>query len=66
MSYFLNSHVLIGDKNKTISQGHYESNYLEPIFSNMIFVKVYCNMGNYKIENVDVEYDLTFYNSKKS
>jgi hypothetical protein len=39
---------------------------LEPIFSNMIFVKVYCNMDNYKIGNVDVEYDFTFYNSKKS
>jgi hypothetical protein len=31
MLYFLNSHVnvLIGDKNKIISQGHYESNYFK-------------------------------------
>jgi hypothetical protein len=39
---------------------------LQPIFFNMIFVRVYCNMDNYKIENVDVEYDFTFYNSKTS
>jgi hypothetical protein len=33
---------------------------LKPIFFNVIFVKVYCNMDNYKIENVDIEYDFTF------
>jgi hypothetical protein len=26
----------------------------------MIFTKVYCNMDNYKLDNINAEYDFTF------
>jgi hypothetical protein len=65
MPCFLNPHVnlFMHDKdNVIISNFHYESIFLKnsSIILKMILTKVYCNIDNLKIENVNVEYDFTF------
>ncbi len=59
MSCFLSPHInFMCDKDSVIiSKVHDESIFLYNSLFNMVFVKVYYNMDNLKIDNVNVEYD---------
>jgi hypothetical protein len=68
MTYFLNPHFsfFLCDKyNVIISKLHYEFIFFcnSPITFMMIFIKLYNNMDDWKINNVNVEYNVYILNS---